>query len=352
MNTNKIQKLLTITVPCYNSQDYMKRCLDSLVHGGDKVEIIIVDDGSTDATGEIAEQYATNYSSIVRVIHKENGGHGSGVNAGLEAATGKYFKVVDSDDWLDSDAYERLLTEVGNFAECRERAPYITIPDLFICNYIYDHLDQGVKQTMRYENVFPKGHMCNWNQIKSFRPSQYLVMHALVFRTDILRKAEIRLPEHTFYVDNIFAYEPLPYVENIYYMDIDLYHYYLGRDDQSVNEKVLMKRIDQQIFVTKWVSRCVDLDAVAARYPKLAKYMCRNISIMMAISSIHLLLIHTGEAYEKRTQLWEEIKKENIGLYYQLKYHTISGLTYLPGRLGSEITIGGYRLANRIYKFQ
>ena len=213
-------------------------------------------------------------------------------------------------------------------------------------------MDQGVKQTMRYENVFPKGRMCNWNQIKNFRPSQYLVMHALVFRTDILRKAEIRLPEHTFYVDNIFAYEPLPYVENIYYMDIDLYHYYLGRDDQSVNEKVLMKRIDQQIFVTKWVSRCVDLDAVAARYPKLAKYMCRNISIMMAISSIHLLLIHTQEAYEKRTQLWEEIKRENIGLYYRLKYHTISGLTYLPGRLGSEITIGGYRLANRIYKFQ
>ena len=124
MNTNKIQKLLTIIVPCYNSEDYMKRCLDSLVRGGDKVEVIVVDDGSTDTTGNIADQYATNNSSIVKVIHRENGGHGSGVNAGLEAATGRYFKVVDSDDWLDSDAYEKLLTEIANFAECRESSLY------------------------------------------------------------------------------------------------------------------------------------------------------------------------------------------------------------------------------------
>ena len=102
----------------------MKRCLDSLVRGGDKVEVIVVDDGSTDTTGNIADQYATNNSSIVKVIHKENGGHGSGVNAGLEAATGRYFKVVDSDDWLDSDAYEKLLTEIANFAECRESSLY------------------------------------------------------------------------------------------------------------------------------------------------------------------------------------------------------------------------------------
>ena len=76
---------------------------------------------------------------------------------------------------------------------------------------------------------------------------QYLIMHALMFRTDVLRASGVKLPEHTFYVDNLFSYQPLPFAERIYYMDIDLYHYYLGRDDQSVNEKVLMKRIDQQI---------------------------------------------------------------------------------------------------------
>lgn len=105
-------KYLTITVPCFNSQDYLMRCLDSLLAGGDDVEIIIVNDGSTDRTGEIAESYARCYPKIVTVVHKENSGHGSGVNTGLKLASGKYFKVVDSDDWLEETAYLELLKQM------------------------------------------------------------------------------------------------------------------------------------------------------------------------------------------------------------------------------------------------
>ena len=177
-------------------------------------------------------------------------------------------------------------------------------------------------------------------------------MHALFYRTEVLRETGIVLPEHTFYVDNIFAYQPLPLVKRIYYMDLPLYHYYLGRDDQSVNEKVLMKRIDQQIKVTEIVANCVDLDEVAKEYPKLAVYMRRNISIMMAISSIHLLLIDSEAAWQKRKDLWERIKAGNPELYFRLKYQTISGLTYLPGRIGGKLTVNGYRLAKKIYQFQ
>ena len=93
-------KLLTVTIPCYNSEDYMEKCIDSLLTGGEEVELIIVDDGSKDKTAEIADRYAEKYPSIVKVIHKENGGHGSAVNAGMENATGLFFKVVDSDDWV------------------------------------------------------------------------------------------------------------------------------------------------------------------------------------------------------------------------------------------------------------
>lgn len=227
-----------------------------------------------------------------------------------------------------------------------------SVPDLFVCNYIYDHLEEGTSHVMHYRNVFPMEEICDWNDIGRFHTSQYLIMHALIFRTEVLRKADVVLPEHTFYVDNIFAYKPLPYVKHIYYMDIDLYHYYIGRADQSVNEKVLMSRIDQQIKVTKIVSRCVDLNEVREEYPKLAEYMCRNISIMMAISSIHLLLIDSQEAYGKRRQLWNHIKEENIRLYIRLKYTTLSGLTYLPGRLGGMLTKSGYRAARKIYQFQ
>ncbi len=246
-------KHLTITVPCFNSEDYLERCLDSLVIGGENVEIIIVNDGSTDRTGEIAEQYARQFPKIVTVVHKENGGHGSGVNAGLALATGMYFKVVDSDDWLEADAYRALLKKIE--AWCDEGFG----PDLLVCDYTYNHLEEGTKKTIHFKNVFPENKVCTWDKIGTFRPAQYLVMHALVYRTDILHKSKVVLPEHTFYVDNLFAYCPLPYVQTLYYMHCSLYQYYLGRDDQSVNEKVLISRIEQQIKVTKMVAESVDL---------------------------------------------------------------------------------------------
>lgn len=345
-------KLLTITVPCFNSENYLGRCLDSLITGGDNVEIIVVDDGSVDGTGEIAERYAKWFPGIVKVVHKENGGHGSGVNTGLCLATGKYFKVVDSDDWLEEEAYGKLLREIKMWSDSETSGDICRSPDLVVCNYTYNHADEGMKKTMSYRNVFPEEQICSWDEIRSFRPSQYLIMHALIYRTDVLRKTGLVLPEHTFYVDNIFAYYPLPQVETLYYMDIDLYQYYLGREDQSVNEKVLISRIEQQIKVTKIVAECVDLREVKCRHPKLANYMCRNVSIMMAISSIHLLLSGEEEARDRHREIWEEMKKENPGLYYRLRYMKLSGLTNLPGKLGKKAAVDGYRIAKKIYKFQ
>lgn len=344
-------KYITFTVPCFNSQDYMRRCVDSLLEGGTDVEIILINDGSTDGTAEIADEYQLEYPDIIRVVHKENGGHGSGVNKGLELARGIYYKVVDSDDWLDIEAYGKMMEKIRGFLNDSSNGTE-QIPDLIVCNYLYDHLDIGVRKTMSYRNVFPANRMCGWNDIGKFRPSQYLIMHSLMFRTDVLRKSGVILPEHTFYVDNLFSYRPLPYAEKIYYMDLDLYHYYLGREDQSVNEKVLMKRIDQQIRVTELVAKSTDLDKVKEKFPKLASYMIRNISIMLSISSIHLLLISTAEAEKKRNNMWNEIRDYSPSLYYKLRFSTLSGLTYLPGKIGGKLTVGGYRFARRIYRFQ
>ncbi len=341
-------KYITFAVPCYNSESYMRRCIDSLLAAGDKAEIIIINDGSSDATGEIAAEYERLHPEIVRAVNKENGGHGSGVNLGLSMAEGVYFKVVDSDDWLDDKALQKFMERLEHFIVSKD---WETIPDLFICNYIYDHLYEGTAKEMRYRNVFPEETMCGWNEIGNFSPSQYLVMHALIFRTEVLRESGVKLPEHTFYVDNIFSYQPLPYAKHLYYMDIGLYHYFLGRDDQSVNEQVLMRRIDQQIKVTKIVSRCVDLDDVEAHFPKLASYMRRNISIMLSISSIHLLLIGTAEAFAKRKKMWKELDEYDRRLYRRIRYGTISGFTYLPGHVGGWLTLTGYRMAKQIYRF-
>lgn len=336
---------ITFTVPCYNSEDYMERCIDSLLSADERAEIIIVDDGSTDGTGEIADNYARNYPEIVRVVHQENGGHGAGVNAGLALATGKYFKVVDSDDWLDEEELQKLLRKIKQWEK-----NHITV-DLIICNYIYDHFYENKTKRMSYRNVLKENKISSWSDIRHFRPSQYLVMHSLFFRTEVLRESGVKLPKHTFYVDNIFANQPLPYVNSLCYLNLDLYHYFLGREDQSVNEKVLMQRIDQQIRVTKLVAGCADLEKVREENPKLAGYLVRNISIMMAISSIHLLLIGTSDAMKKREMLWNYVKNHNRRLYHTLRHRTISGFTYLPGKIGSRFTLAGYRIAQKFYRF-
>ncbi len=335
-------KVITFVVPCYNSEDYMRRCIETLLPCGNQGEIIIVNDGSTDRTGEIADEYEQLYPDIVKVVHKANGGHGSGVNAGLKLARGRFFKVVDSDDWLDKDA---LIKTISYLKDSQDDV------DLLICNYVYDHLYENRQKSVKYTDVFPENRICTWEDMGRLGPSRYLVMHALIFRTSILRDNGVVLPEHTFYVDNLFAYKPLPHVKNIMYMNIDLYHYFLGRDDQSVNEESYMRRIDQQILVTKLVADSVDIRQVKEYSPKLAKYMVRNISIMMSISCVYLLMINTQEAKEKRHDLWNYMKQRDYGLYRKLRYSTLSGLTYLPGKFGGYLTIKGYKTAKRTYQF-
>ena len=104
-------KLLSIAIPCYNSAGYMRKCIDSLLPGGEDVEIIIVNDGSSDNTPDIAEEYRERFPGIIKVVNKENGGHGSAVNAGLEQARGLYFKVVDSDDWRSEEHTSELQSQ-------------------------------------------------------------------------------------------------------------------------------------------------------------------------------------------------------------------------------------------------
>ena len=238
-------KLLSIAIPCYNSQDYMENCIKSLLPGGEDVEILIIDDGSKDMTPEIADAYEKKYPGIVRAIHQENGGHGAAVNAGLKCANGLYFKVVDSDDWVDLESYQVILAKLRELAGGREML------DMMISNFVYEKEGAKHKRVMRYASVLPQGRVFEWEEVKRFRKGQYILMHSVIYRTQLLKDCGLELPRHTFYVDNLFVYVPLPYVKNMYYLNVDFYRYYIGREDQSVNEKVMIQRIDQQIRVNK-----------------------------------------------------------------------------------------------------
>ena len=197
-------KLLSIAIPCYNSQDYMAHCIESLLPGGEDVEILIVNDGSKDDTAKIADEYAAKYPTIVKAIHKENGGHGSAVNTGIENATGIYFKVVDSDDWVKEDAYLTILEKL------RELTGGVDTLDLLISNFVYEKEGERRKKVMRYKHVLPEYRMFGWEDVGRFHVGQYILMHSVIYRTKLLRECGLKLPEHTFYVDNIYVFEPLP----------------------------------------------------------------------------------------------------------------------------------------------
>ena len=197
-------KLITFTVPCYNSAAYMGHCIDTLLTAGEDAEIILVNDGSTDDTGAIANRYAAQYPDIVRVIHQENGGHGEGVNQGMINARGMYFKVVDSDDWLDTDALARLMALI------RETSVSDDPIDLILTNYVYEHAEDNTHRVVRYRNALPVGRVFTWDDIGHFATTQFLIMHAATYRTDVLRRSELSLPKHTFMWTTCSSTSPCP----------------------------------------------------------------------------------------------------------------------------------------------
>lgn len=338
-------KTISFAVPCYNSAAYMDKCIESILKCGDDIEIIVVDDGSTkDNTLEKAQAWASSYPNIIRAVHQENGGHGQAVNTGLAHATGRYFKVVDSDDWLD----ELAMHEIMNYL--RTQVERTDATDLVIGNYVYEKVHENTRTVMHYHNVFPEGREFNWSEVGSFGQSQYLLMHSVIYRTDLLRGMGLELPKHTFYVDNIFVYVPLPKVKSIYYRDVDMYRYFIGREDQSVNENVMMGRIDQQLRVTRLMIDAVRLpDDVSEK--RLERYMENYLSMMMCICSIFLRMIDTDDAEDEREAIWEYLKKHNPDVYRRIRRSVLNASTNLPTELGRRIGITGYRMAQRIFKF-
>ena len=341
-------KLLTIAVPCYNSAAYMKKCIESLLPGGEDVEIIIVNDGSTDETREIAEKYRDDYPGIVKVVNKENGGHGSAVNAGIKNATGLFFKVVDSDDWVRADPYQQVLETLRSFAGADQHL------DMLICNYIYNKVGEKKHKVIQYRSFFPTNRLFTWKDAGHFRKGHYLLMHSVIYRTKILKDMNLELPEHCFYVDNLYVFEPLPYVKNMYYLDINFYSYYIGRSDQSVNEKVMISRLDQQIRVNKLMFDYFSAKENRARIDKEKK--CRTcmynyLEIITTISSVLAQSSGTEEDLARKDELWKYMKEKDFMLYLKLRSGIFGAVTNLPGRGGRAITVHGYRLAQRFFKF-
>ena len=338
-----MKKILSIAVPCYNSEAYMHRCIESLLVGGEEVEIIIVDDGSTDGTAEIADKYAEEYPTICKAVHKTNGGHGDAVMEGLRNATGVFFKVVDSDDRLGREAYIKLLGVMRKSVLEEHRL------DMLISNYVYDKQNTRRKKVMRYATVLPTDTYFTWDDIGHFKNTQYILMHSVIYRTELLRECKMELPKHTFYVDNLFVFQPLPSVKIMYYVDVNFYWYFIGRDDQSVNEEVMIKRIDQQLRVNNMMIDCFNSNSVENK--KCRIYMKNYMNIIMTVSSIMCILSKDDKNLEKKAELWNHLKEKEPWVYRHIRYSVLGIWMNWPGKIGRKISVIGYRIVQKIFGF-
>lgn len=231
-----MEKTLSIVIPAYNVEKFLNNTLDSFVEDSvlADIEVLIVDDGSKDKTAEIGNVYAQKYPNTFRVISKENGGHGSTINVGIREAVGKYFKVVDGDDWVDTKGFVQL---VNNLKSCDS--------DFVFTNY-YEYYED-VKETKQIRFDFMEA-----NKEASFAEvcnKKLLPMHALVIKTSILKENGIQLDEKCFYVDVEYVLFPVPYVHTITFFDCFVYMYRLALDTQSVSIAGFQKHVNDHLRV-------------------------------------------------------------------------------------------------------
>ena len=338
-------KILSVSIPCYNSASYMETCIKSLLPGGDDIEILIVDDGSTkDNTFEIAQSYEKQYPGIVRAIHQENAGHGGAVNTGIKEATGVFFKNIDSDDWADTDV---LLKIIGILKDLESKGTKI---DLFLANYVFDREDSDKKTVMRFKGAFPKGCPFTWDEVGHMGQSQFIMMHTIIYRREVLLASRTELPKHAYYVDNIYAFRPLPYTKTIYYLDEALYHYRIGRADQSVNVQVQLKNIDQQIMVDKLITDYY-VNRPQGLSPRLEKYLIAFVKLMYCATSAILLVGNTSEHLAKKEDLWNYLKQADPVAYKKVRRSFIGGWMNIPTALGRKISVLGYKISQKIFAF-
>ena len=276
-------KTLTFVIPAYNMESYLDRCVNSLLSASDisDLEVLIVDDGSKDGTLEYARKLERTNPGAVRAIHQENKGHGGAVNTGIAAATGMYVKVVDADDWVDPQAIDTVLATLRAQHDTDEPI------DMLVTNYVYDKVAKRHKTVVNFRRVMEAGRVLGWDDLGKFGLAQYIIMHALTFRTQVVRDSGLKLPEHTFYVDFYYSYQ----------------------------------------------------------------YMIHFLEIESCVTSVFLILSRDPANYVKKTELWDAIDAYSPAIGKDVRSQLMSRALNLPGKTGRWIVRNGYLIAERIVGF-
>nr|WP_257505948.1 glycosyltransferase family 2 protein [Actinomyces sp. 565] len=353
--------LITVVVPAYNAEDCLGRCLSSLVAadgGRDELEVIVVDDGATDSTGALADAYARAHTAI-EVIHQENKGHGGAINTGVAAARGTWLKVCDADDAIDPGTLRALLASLRSWREAG------TEPDLVVTNFVYVRegtpawyrLSHGParrgprgvrpgRHVVRFRGILPAGRIGSWRDVRSFRPDQYLMMHSLAYRREVLEHSGMRLPEHCFYVDNLFAFEPLRHVRTLTYLDLDLYYYTVGRAGQSVADDVIVARLDQHDRVNALMLEAMPREGEVP--VSLLHYLVHIYTLSAVVITTMALRSGTPQNLAIKQRLWERLDATRPDVARWVRGSVMGRLMTLPGRTGRWVTVAGYQVVRRV----
>lgn len=258
-------KQLTIAIPAYNAAEYLDNCLGSFVYADgsldDRLEIIVINDGSKDETLSKAREWEARYPDVISVIDKENGGHGSGINAGIDAASGRFFKVIDSDDWIVTESLGNILDEL---TECYSDAVITGYHTVNTASDVILPYGTGQQLPPDSETVQKLGEeyaalRCFGSRMATMEELMEEVdnipavqsFHGIMYRTDFYRDCNIRMTEKVFFEDQEYAILPFAYVENVLLMPYFFYEYRIGSADQSVNFENQAKRSPHFLTVTR-----------------------------------------------------------------------------------------------------
>ena len=299
-------KLLTISIAAYNVEQYLKKCLDSFIEPSimSQLEVLIVNDGSKDSTPEIAREYEKKYPDTFKAIDKPNGGHGSTINTAIENATGKYFKVIDSDDWVITEELVKLVNKLGSTDADAVITHFDWVTyDESKCIKHFDMLQDG----LQYDKVYSLSEISEKVLIK---------MHGTAFKTEILKQNKIKIDEHCFYVDQEFCMYPMLYCESIVYIDADIVQYRLGQSGQSMSKESMQRNVDQHLHVLNELIKYYDKAKASNASRSVLRYMERHISYMLG-SQIKIYLSFKACKARKNDikQLDKRIKKDYPQIY-------------------------------------
>lgn len=298
-------KQLTISIAAYHVEQYLSETLDSFLipEVGDQLEVLIINDGSGEGVNAIAREYEEKYPHVFRLIDKENGGHGSTVNRGIEEAAGRYFKTVDGDDRVEPEGFAALLAYLEHATE-----------DLVVTDYnCFDDASGAVFDVKRHD--FP-GRECRTSySFDEVSGQVYINMHAAAFRTELLRGMGRRLDEHCFYVDAEYVLYPIPLVKTIAFLEKPVYEYRLGMTTQSMDIHNMQRNCAHHEMVLTHLLEFYK-ETQGRISPEKQAYLARGVARILTSQYKIYLSFPPSAVYKNQIRAWEKrVRRESPEVY-------------------------------------